>query len=271
MSDPIQSHKKRQAFQERTLSGPWFGAFVLALLVHFLLWWLPVELPLTPQTKTAHHSSGLCGCHSPKAPTPSPPNQRKHASSTSSPRAPFPLQAQKTTLSAKAPTPSAQTTSSPPDPTLTTPPNDPNASTPCRACQSPRSTAQTTYSPRLRGPSLGPKRPRLPRAKPTPRTPSPPVNLSPYRKQLSRKIQRNKRYPRLAHRMGFEGLVVLRIRISKAGSLLGRPKVLRSSGHKSLDREAIRMVMAAVPLPPMPSHYKRSSATFRLPVNFTLQ
>ncbi len=75
----------------------------------------------------------------------------------------------------------------------------------------------------------------------------------------------------MAYRMGFEGMVVVSIKLTKAGKLLGRPRIVRSSGHRMLDKEAIRMILAAAPLPNMPSAFQKHHAEFRIPVNFTIQ
>lgn len=97
-----------------------------------------------------------------------------------------------------------------------------------------------------------------------------PVNLGPYRSLLGQTIARHKRYPRIAARMGMQGLVVVLIRISKRGVLVGSPRVVRSSGHGMLDKEAVRMILAAAPFRSMPAAFHQGSATFRLPINFKL-
>jgi protein TonB len=48
-------------------------------------------------------------------------------------------------------------------------------------------------------------------------------------------------YPRLARRRGYEGLVVLLIRVSTGGMCLS-VEVLESSGHTVLDRAAVAAV-----------------------------
>ena len=49
------------------------------------------------------------------------------------------------------------------------------------------------------------------------------------------------RYPRLARRLGHEGLVMLNVRVSAEGLCIS-VTVTRSSGHTILDREAVRAV-----------------------------
>lgn len=108
-----------------------------------------------------------------------------------------------------------------------------------------------------------PKRPEPPRRRPS-------INFGPYRLALSSAIQRHKQYPRMAHRMGYEGLVLLSVRISKHGQLIGSPNILRSSGYNMLDQEAIRMVKAASPFQKMPKGFEKKSISFRVPVRFKL-
>lgn len=107
-------------------------------------------------------------------------------------------------------------------------------------------------------------------AKATPR-PAAPVDLGPYRSMLGKVLQRHKRYPPMAQRMGLEGLVVVLLRVTPKGNLARPPKVLRSSGYGVLDKEAVRMVSAALPLPTLPSGYARAWAEFRIPVRFALE
>ncbi|MCK6512405.1 energy transducer TonB [Myxococcota bacterium] len=71
--------------------------------------------------------------------------------------------------------------------------------------------------------------------------------------------------------MGLEGLVVLRLRITSQGSLATPPSIERSSGYGVLDQEAVRMVSAALPLPILPTGFRRPWAEFRIPVRFALE
>lgn len=105
-------------------------------------------------------------------------------------------------------------------------------------------------------------------------TPAPPprrVSLRGYGISVYHSIQRQKRYPLMAYRMRFEGLVILKVTIKRNGHLHRRPRVVRSSGHGILDKEAVRMVIAAAPLRPMPQGYSRPYAAFNIPINFKIQ
>lgn len=90
-----------------------------------------------------------------------------------------------------------------------------------------------------------------------------------YGQGVYRAIQQQKRYPLMAYRMRFEGLVIVVIKINRNGRLLGEPKVVRSSGHGILDREAIRMAKAA-PIPPFPRGSRKPYVKFSYPVRFRI-
>lgn len=76
----------------------------------------------------------------------------------------------------------------------------------------------------------------------SPISPEAPVNvqnvaLNHLRQQLKEMIRTRFTYPRMARRMGWEGLVGLSLHIEKDGSL-NQVRVARSSGHKVLDDNA---------------------------------
>ena len=96
------------------------------------------------------------------------------------------------------------------------------------------------------------------------------IDLRAYRSALTATIERYKHYPRLARRMGFEGIVFLLVKISSKGHLVGKPKILRSSGYKILDREALRMLLKASPFSVMPMGINKNFIQFKIPINFTL-
>jgi periplasmic protein TonB len=81
--------------------------------------------------------------------------------------------------------------------------------------------------------------------------PSPEIQ-SGYEKEISRLIDRYKRYPRVARDRRSEGRVQVAIDISPEGSV-GSITVTESSGHEVLDRSALAAVKAAQPFPAAPS------------------
>ncbi len=75
------------------------------------------------------------------------------------------------------------------------------------------------------------------------------------------RIQKTKRYPARARRLGLEGTVTVAFRIEKNGHL-GTFKVQKSSGHASLDRATLEAIRRAAPFPfvpqllVLPIHYR---------------
>ncbi len=100
--------------------------------------------------------------------------------------------------------------------------------------------------------------------------PSPQAQREQYLKEklavISQIIQRNISYPPMARRMGWEGKVVLAIRICEDGSLK-EVKVLESSGYEVLDRNAVETVRRVAPLFPKPP----VEVVVKLPVSYKLE
>ena len=72
-----------------------------------------------------------------------------------------------------------------------------------------------------------------------------------YFASIKRKIELLWSYPREAVRMGMEGKLVVKFVIGKDGSLK-ELKLLKSSGYKILDDEAINAIKDAAPFNPIP-------------------
>lgn len=97
------------------------------------------------------------------------------------------------------------------------------------------------------------------------------VLLGGYGEQLRRRVARQQRYPGEAMDEGWTGTVEVEVRVARDGTLVGSPKVVRSSGHASLDREAIRMVRAAAPFTALPQGLRSDVATLSVPIVFELE
>ena len=83
---------------------------------------------------------------------------------------------------------------------------------------------------------------------------------------ISQIIQKNISYPPIARRMGWEGRVVLSIRLCTDGTVK-EIKVLESSGYEVLDRNAVdtvRRVAGLFPKPPV-------EVVVKVPVNYRLE
>ncbi|MBW2015614.1 MAG: TonB family protein [Deltaproteobacteria bacterium] len=78
-----------------------------------------------------------------------------------------------------------------------------------------------------------------------------------YARVIKKRILRRWHYPIEAKENLIEGRLLLLFRLNRNGHLIGL-RVLESSGHQILDREAQRAVKAASPFPPFPSHVRVS-------------
>jgi protein TonB len=92
---------------------------------------------------------------------------------------------------------------------------------------------------------------------------------SAYRRLLAEYLAKVKRYPASAVATHDEGSVMLWFRLDRSGRLLSWT-ISRSSQSPSLDGEVARMVQAAAPFPPFPAAWDVPSATFVVPIDFSL-
>jgi protein TonB len=93
---------------------------------------------------------------------------------------------------------------------------------------------------------------------------------SAYLQQIFEKIQKGKRYPRLARDRGIEGEALLEFVLAHDGKLMGA-HVLRSSGFAILDQEALRTVLRAAPFPKLPEGTRVGRVTLKLTIDFALK
>jgi periplasmic protein TonB len=96
-----------------------------------------------------------------------------------------------------------------------------------------------------------------------------PAALAAYGRNLAGAVAAHQRYPRLAQIRQWQGTALLQLELAADGQLAS-VRVLSSSGHEILDRQAIDMVRAAVPLPPLPASLAGRSLTVDVPVVFRL-
>ena len=99
--------------------------------------------------------------------------------------------------------------------------------------------------------------------------PADPAALAAYGRNLAGAVALHQRYPRLAQIRQWQGTALLQLELAVDGQLQS-VRVLSSSGHEILDRQAIDMVRAAVPLPPLPASLAGRSLTVDVPVVFRL-
>lgn len=87
--------------------------------------------------------------------------------------------------------------------------------------------------------------------------------------QLSHYLGQHKRYPMAARRQRREGVAEVEFTLSRSGEVL-RARVINSSGHGILDREVIKMLERAAPMPAFPSSFSANQLVITLPVSFNL-
>lgn len=90
-----------------------------------------------------------------------------------------------------------------------------------------------------------------------------------YKGDLQHFLHDNLRYPDSAREQGAEGRVVLDFIISPQGNLKDI-KIVRSSGNKYLDAEALRVVQAMPPWNPGRQNGKAVNVLYTLPLSFKL-
>jgi periplasmic protein TonB len=109
---------------------------------------------------------------------------------------------------------------------------------------------------------------------PEPPPPPPQVNLDDaigeYAGTLGRAIAKHKQYPRIATMRGWQGEVLLDLKIDGSGNVLSA-KVRESSGHDALDNQALEMVRKASPFPAPPEALRSRSFNITVPVSFKLE
>ena len=91
-----------------------------------------------------------------------------------------------------------------------------------------------------------------------------------YLSRLQGWLERHKRYPRRARRRRQEGTALLRVVMSRDGTVISQ-RLERSSGHAALDREVKAMLKRAQPLPKMPPEMSGDRLELVVPVQFALR
>ena len=97
-----------------------------------------------------------------------------------------------------------------------------------------------------------------------------PAQLEAYGATLGKLFAGEQQYPRLAAMRGWEGEVVLRISIARKGKLVA-VRILRSSGHEVLDRNAESLVSALSPFPPPPDELSAPELEVTVPIHYRLR
>jgi protein TonB len=90
-----------------------------------------------------------------------------------------------------------------------------------------------------------------------------------YNRWLKVKVESGLHYPELAALSGLQGTLYILFDIMKDGSL-GRLELLKSSGYKILDDEALRAIRDSAPFQPLPNEWNMERYSIRAAVLFYL-
>ncbi|WP_439816018.1 TonB family protein [Zavarzinia sp. CC-PAN008] len=127
--------------------------------------------------------------------------------------------------------------------------------------------APPTPAPPAPASPVAPVQAAAPAAPPAP--PVPPNARPNFAGMLVAHLKRHQRYPRQAQRRREEGKPQVRIVMSADGSVVS-VNLVQSSGHESLDEEAVALVRRAEPLPAIPPELNQSQLDVVVPISFDL-
>jgi TonB family protein len=91
-----------------------------------------------------------------------------------------------------------------------------------------------------------------------------------WQKMLSRHLNNHKRYPAEATRRGYTGVVNVKFVIDSTGQVL-EAAIVKSSGSKALDDEALAMLRRASPVPAPPDIFGGQNTSWILPIEFKIK
>jgi periplasmic protein TonB len=114
-----------------------------------------------------------------------------------------------------------------------------------------------------------------------PPPPEPPKKIEPseddinaarsqYGGALGRAIAKHKQYPKIATMRGWQGDVILDLKLDGDGNVLSA-NVKESSGHEALDNQALEMARKAAPFPAPPEALRGRNFNITVPVSFKLE
>lgn len=94
--------------------------------------------------------------------------------------------------------------------------------------------------------------------------------LGEYGSLLGRAIAKHKQYPRIAQMRGWQGDMILDLKIDGNGKILSA-SVRESSGYEALDKQALEMAHKAAPFPAPPQALRNRTFNITVPVSFKLE
>ena len=182
-------------------------------------------------------------------PAPKPPPQTEKELVESVPEAMVPAE-----VALPKPEPKAvekKTEERPDDQKSDAPPSEQAAPAP-RTTAAPRSEQNTALTP----------------AAPSPGSAASRAQLAQWRDLVAARLQQNKRYPRDAEARHETGIVTLNFSVDRRGKVLSS-RIVKSSGHSSLDEEVLAMVHRAEPLPAFGPAMTQSVIQLTVPIQFS--
>jgi protein TonB len=94
--------------------------------------------------------------------------------------------------------------------------------------------------------------------------------LAAYKSQISRKLNRYKKYPTKAVANQLKGVTRVSFRLNPQGRI-SAVRIAASSGQPVLDEEALALLHRCVPFPPFPEKLGISSLELTVPINFSVR
>lgn len=95
------------------------------------------------------------------------------------------------------------------------------------------------------------------------------AQMAHWRDLVAARLQQNKRYPREAEARRETGVVTLNFSVDRHGKVLSW-RIVKSSGHSSLDEEVIALLRRAEPLPAFGAAMAQSAIQLTVPIQFSL-
>ena len=95
-------------------------------------------------------------------------------------------------------------------------------------------------------------------------------SIESYSAKLTKSIARQKRYPRIAQMRGWQGEIIIDLKIDGQGNLI-KAKIKQGSKFKILDTEGMNMVKRASPFPKPPKGLESKIFNVIVPISFKLQ
>jgi protein TonB len=95
-----------------------------------------------------------------------------------------------------------------------------------------------------------------------------PNEMNAYKSKVRQRLERRKKYPPAAQSRGLSGTATVSFVIARNGSVHSSTLV-KSSGHQTLDDEAVSLPTRCSPLPALPDSYGGLNLTLTVPIKFS--